>query len=210
MGGIGSGRWTRRGTKRTIEDQNHLDVRYMKRHNLLHPGTTGVLTWSHYGQETGSASYRVEMACLVLTYRHSSLGEQWEDIEEIVWFDHTPCNYGGKRTWFQCPHCSRRVAVLYGAGKRFLCRHCYGLTYASQQERAPDRGFRKANKIKERLGGFAGLEYPVPPKPKGMHWRTYRRLRQQAQAAERLSWTYAHARFGDALEELGLEPIDLD
>lgn len=35
-----------------------------------------------------------------------------------------------ERPWFRCPRCPRcwqRVAVLYGADKRFLCRHCYRL-----------------------------------------------------------------------------------
>lgn len=40
---------------------------------------------------------------------------------------------GGKRPWFVCPTCPRRVGVLYHAnGLPFRCRTCYGLTYPSQ------------------------------------------------------------------------------
>jgi len=40
---------------------------------------------------------------------------------------------GGKRTWFSCPTCRRRVGVLYHAdGLLFRCRICCELAYASQ------------------------------------------------------------------------------
>jgi hypothetical protein len=109
-------------------------------------------------------------------------------VEQTVSFDLTPCNYGGHRTWFLCPRCWKRVAVLYGAGKYFLCRHCYDLTYSSQQENRADRLMRKARKIRERMGGGASLIDPFPDKPKNMHWKTYWRLRERAEHANNLSW----------------------
>ncbi len=44
----------------------------------------------------------------------------------------TSCTYGGKRFWFSCPYCDRRVGVLYRRGERFACRHCNYLTYESK------------------------------------------------------------------------------
>ena len=47
----------------------------------------------------------------------------------ILW---TACHFGGRRPWYRCAVYSngqyrgRRVAVLYGAGDLFACRHCYG------------------------------------------------------------------------------------
>jgi hypothetical protein len=38
--------------------------------------------------------------------------------------------------------------------------------------------------IKMRLGGSNDPLEPFPRKPRGMHWRTYRRLRNQAKAAK--------------------------
>jgi hypothetical protein len=73
---------------------------------------------------------------LVLSYR-STLGGEWEDVKEPVSLEWTPCNFGGERPWFVCPgvvngkRCGRRVAILYGPGKYFLCRHCYDLRYES-------------------------------------------------------------------------------
>jgi hypothetical protein len=53
------------------------------------------------------------------------------------------------------------------------------LAYASQAEGALDRAWRKQRKIEGRLadGGAGRLG-----KPKGMHWATFERLREQYEA----------------------------
>jgi len=43
---------------------------------------------------------------------------------------------------------------------------------------------RREQMIKMRLGGSNDPLEPLPQKPRGMHWRTYRRLRDQAHAAK--------------------------
>jgi hypothetical protein len=133
---------------------------------------------------------------MVLNYRHWPHGGDWEDVEQSIYFDRTPCNYGGFRTWFLCPHCTRRVALIYGAGKCLLCRHCYDLTYANEQENRADRLMRKARKIRERLGLGDDLTEPILFKPKNMHQKTFDRLRREAEHANNLSWVIAGQRFG--------------
>jgi hypothetical protein len=76
------------------------------------------------------------------------------------------------------------VPLLYGAGSRFLGRHWYQLVYQSQREGEHDRLRRRAQKLAARLGGGPRDEVNFLPRPKGMHWRTYRRLRAEAVAAE--------------------------
>jgi len=108
----------------------------------------------------------------------------------VTW---TACHFGGHRPWFVCSihssgrYCGRRVAVLYLADKLFACRRCYGLTYASQREALYLRDVDKAQKIRMRLGGSTVMSERFPDKPKGMHWRTYDRLRHRHDLAERRS-----------------------
>ena len=109
---------------------------------------------------------------------------QWKSVEQRVPITWTECHLGGRRPWFVCSvytagrYCGRRVALLYGAGELFACRHCYGLVYASQHEVVHQRGLGKARKIRMQLGGNPNILEEFPDKPKGMHWRTYDRLRR--------------------------------
>jgi hypothetical protein len=53
---------------------------------------------------------------------------------------------------------------------------------------------RKAQKIRERLGGSASLMEPFPERPKGMHHTTYWRLFTEYREAERASLAELAAR----------------
>jgi hypothetical protein len=100
------------------------------------------------------------------------------------------CRFGGARPCFICSGfvngtaCGRAVAKLYRPERYIVCRHCRRLSYASQSEGAVSRSMRRANKIRQRLGGNIGTASPFPPKPKGMWRRTYERMREQAFDAE--------------------------
>ncbi len=183
MGGPGSGTWYRWDKKTTIDDVRRVDIRYMNKHGLLRSLGSGTLSRSRNDVQTASIRFRIEEDRLVLNYRYRTHGNEWEDIEQPVLFDRTACNYGGVRVWFLCPHCSRRVAVLYGAGAWFLCRHCYRLPYSTQQETYADRMRRKARKLRERIGASHNLMEPVWEKPRRMHWRTFERLARKEEAA---------------------------
>ena len=188
MGGLGSGSWYRWDSKTTTESQHRIDIRWLKKKGYIRPGATGSLSWSRGDEKTGSIAFRMENGRMILSYRHRPHGGEWESIEQTVSFDHTPCNYGGQRKWFLCPRCWRRVALLYGAGKYFFCRHCYHLTYSSQQESRPDRLMRKARKIRARLGAGDDFMESILFKPKNMHQKTFDRLRREAEQASNLAW----------------------
>ena len=176
MGGSGSGRLYRWNTKSTTESQKRIDIRWMKKQNYLWPGYSGSLSWSRRGENTGSIGFRMEEYRMVLNYRHRPRDGEWEDVKQSICLEQTLCNYGGYRKWFLCPRCGKRVAILYGAGKYFLCRHCHNLTYDSCNTSDLQGIFDKANKLKEKLGGHAGISYPIAERPKGMHKTTYKRI----------------------------------
>lgn len=191
MGGVGSGNWYRFDKKTTTGDCHDVDVRYLNRHGLLKPGGWFSLRWSRGERETGSIGGSVEGTekpeRVILRYRsRSEPSSEWEDVREPVHLTWTGCNFGGERPWFVCPGagCGRRVAILYGPGRYFLCRHCCDLTYESQRENAMYRALHKAQAIRERLGGSANMTEPFPERPKGMHWKTYERLWWEHHEAE--------------------------
>ena len=177
----------------------------MNKHGYLQTGVNSRLTWRSDRMETGSICIRVESNKLVLNYRCQLYRGKWEDIEQTIFFDRTPCNFGGHRKWFLCHHCSRRVVALYCAGRYFLCRHCCDLTYGSQQEEPHYRLLRKSIKIREKLGdNYCYTEF-IPPKPKGMHWKTYYRLRDELAMTEKFADSIAMIRHRVPIGEQGAD-----
>jgi hypothetical protein len=185
MGGIGSGRRSGFG-RDTTEGYRAIDVNRLHRDHCLRAGWAGVWQWTRDGKQIASINLRGERDRLHLSYRVRVGGGEWQDVAETVRFVHVACRLGGERPYFICPGvvngstCGRRVAKLYQGGRYFLCRHCYRLGYASQSEGPCDRARRRADRIKESLGGAAGLASPFPPRPKGMWRRTYRHLEGQS------------------------------
>jgi hypothetical protein len=196
MGGPGSGRWYRwQGTRTTLDEAYRIDVRLLHRHGYL-DGRPHWVTWSRGEQQAGSLLLAMQPEGVVLTYRYRVGGGDWESMRQVVTLDWTPCHYGGEQPWFRCPGCQRRVAVLCGDDRLFLCRHCYRLPYTSQYETRLDRLYRKLRKLRDRVGE------QYARKPKGMHWRTWERLRDQALDAEMI-WDLAREATLDRLMRSG-------
>jgi len=140
-------------------------VRQLAKHNRLAGGS---FSWrwtnTYTGQDAGSIGITTRPGHAVLNYSHN--GQAVSDDVRVV---QTACNYGGTRPWFQCPRCTKRVAVLYLRSGRFMCRHCGGVVYASQADDAIGRAWRRQAKLEARL--VDGWQ-----RPKGMHRTTRERL----------------------------------
>lgn len=139
-----------------------------------------------WGELNEHDSFEAELGIRSAVLRFTRDGLQHR--QEIA-FTFTPCRFGGRRPWFICPRCGRRVGKvylpcsMYYGGKRvtrFSCRFCYGLTYEQRQER--DRYWSLLHRL-ERLEGLPGGEMSEDSiaKPLRMHRRTWeRRLRRRA------------------------------
>jgi len=102
----------------------------------------------------------------------------------------TPCRFGGRRTWFLCPSCGRRVGKvylpcsMYYGGQRvacFRCRFCYGLTYEQRRDR--DRYWTFQHRIERIEARWLGeISKDWISKRKGQHWRTFNRWFEKREA----------------------------
>ncbi|MDR2164551.1 MAG: hypothetical protein LBO79_02755 [Zoogloeaceae bacterium] len=153
MGGFGSGR---HGGRETTKDRYALDIRRLRWESPLTPGTTYI----------------------ILEHQTRVRQGQWESRRDMVSLDWTDCHLGGRRAWFICPLCGRRVAMLY-CGHVFACRGCHDLRHESQRENEEVRAFRRADNLRRKMGWIPGIAHGFGSKPKGMHWRTFARLASQ-------------------------------
>jgi hypothetical protein len=162
-----------------------LDIRKITRKGLLVRGSRFSWQWLVNDRQVAGISIRMDyLESMVLSYRKKSTGEV---VEQRVQTQTSPCHLGGQRHWFTCPRCSKRVAVLYAPGRYFSCRQCGGLGYATQKEGAGDRASTKADKLRKRMGWEAGILNGDGGKPKGMHWKTYQRLKSHHDALVQVS-----------------------
>jgi hypothetical protein len=212
MGGYGSGRYAWGGAKPATDHALALDVRWLARQGYL-PASgefrAGLVSWSRRGEVFANIGWRSdgrEPDVLVLEFRARKPGEAWRDVEQRVALDRTACAYGGTRPWFLCPRCGARCAVLWSLAGYFCCRGCNGLAYSSTRESAAERCLRRADTLQKRLGNpRPSSAWDWPPKPKGMHRRTYDRLiaeiSEQEEAAD-LEFALTAAKMCDRLDRL--------
>lgn len=156
----------RSGWQVKAEHCRSIDARHWAREGILQAGRSGGWAWTDpdTGMQLASIGYSVEPGAVALIYPMKG-----EPMRQHVPILATGCNYGGRRYWFGCPSCGRRVAVLYLRTGGFACRKCNRIAHASQSEDELRRTWRKQAKIERRLGEHW-------QRPKGMHWATCERM----------------------------------
>ena len=149
------------------EHCRNIDARRWKREGLFTAGRIGRWQWSDgdTGEVTATIGYRGQGHAVALDYTLNGT-----PMHQQIWLNQTRCNYGGERTWFSCPGCRRRVAMLFlRAGAGFVCRHCGRVKYGSQSDDAIGGTWRKQQKAEAKLGKHW-------QRPKGMHHTTRAKL----------------------------------
>jgi hypothetical protein len=169
---------------RTVESIRKIDVNALHRKGCFADRRREFpITWSIDGRTTDVVIASSDRWDMELKYNTDNRNEPVRVTIPITW---TKCHLGGSRPWFKC-NCGRRVGTLFEFHQFYVCRTCHGLIYEAQRFSRKRRkqtsfpGFR----IRERLGGRPNLLDSFPTKPKGQHRRTYNRLKERAEAAER-------------------------
>jgi hypothetical protein len=198
MGGFGSGRWD--GSP-VAEDALRLDLAQLISRGLVQPGrrSSGSLAWRSVpdGRLTAVITYAADLtdpADAWMDLCHEGDGARLPQ-DQLLRFVTTSPHHGGLRWWFLCPISGSRARILYlpPGAKRFASQRAHGLAYRSQRQSRGDRIATKAQAARRRLGidEVDLLEMPSCPKPKGMRWRTYHRLRGNVEELRQALWATA-------------------
>lgn len=158
-------------------------------------------TWRQDGNLVARLFCKTERHSVTLYSRSSNFYDTRSGHEQKIQIVWTACRFGGERPWFECPRsCGRRVTKLYALNSWFACRHCYGLGYSSQYQAAGERNAWRAHRIRKRLAAEGELSDVFPLKPRGMHRRTFDRLRRLHDMAEEAAARGLLNHFARALE----------
>jgi hypothetical protein len=187
MGGYGSGRYT---GMPAVEDGLTLDVNHLIRKKIIIPGkhVAGAITWTNTrtGKKMAEIGYEAAMLPEEANWVRLHYSVNSHPMNYKVALVTSPCNYGGSRWWWLCPLTARTVSKLHlpPGGKTFASRKAYRLPYRSQRQAGIDRTHQQQARIYEKLGAkYDHFEGYIPPRPKGMHIKTYNRLVADLEAA---------------------------
>jgi hypothetical protein len=160
--------------ERLASDHDYIDVRMLHRRGALTDSWVTfapMLGWRGIGKIHAS--------------QYLVLVEWCDQVDpQTISVSWTRLHFGGGRPWLHCP-CGRRVVRLLKGRVCYQCRQCLGNPpYASQCKSTQGRWHFEACKIRLRLNGVASLAEPFPERPRGMHKKTYDRLRRRAEQLE--------------------------
>lgn len=165
-----------------IEDCLSLDSRTMARYKVFNGGGGGSWVWRKGDSQEvfSSITYHYDNGGLVLSYTCNE--QQHRYLVNVVT---TPCNYGGKRYWFNCPKCFKRVAKLYLRNSMFFCRTCHQLNYISQQWNKSDIPLLRVRRLRSRLQWSQDVrDWPIYQKPKNMRYKKFSALVRELEKRE--------------------------
>jgi hypothetical protein len=188
MGGMGSGR--KGPARRYVGNSFHIDVNQLSRDGCLAEGSNHECRWMENDKVVASISIQAEFERIYLRFQIQTEMEKPKDIEQYVDIIEVPCNFGGKRSYFNCPGivdgrvCGNTTVQLHFAPYQFLCRKCHDMTYASQFEDEYERAMRQLKKINRRLGTEYIRYAPIQRKPKGMWHATHNKIIWEIKTAE--------------------------
>ena len=116
--------------KPLVNQYHALDINELARGGYLYPFCKYDWVWrTNKGTQQTTVTITALTDALQLVFTMYGI----EGVHQRVRLTYSLGPQGGKRSWFVCPTCPRRVGVLYHAnGLPFRCRICCDLAYPSQ------------------------------------------------------------------------------
>lgn len=115
--------------KQLVSGFHAFDIKVLARAGYLYPFSQYDWVWrTAKGTQQSRVAITVLQDSLQVVF---PMGTQ--RVHQAIQLTYSLGPQGGKRPWFACPTCQRRVGVLYHAdGLPFRCRTCCDLAYPSQ------------------------------------------------------------------------------
>ncbi len=128
--------------KPLVTQYHALNIKELARGLWLYPFSQYDWVWlTNKGTQETSVPITVLKDALQLVFPMGA-----ERVLQTVRLTYSTGPRGGKRPWFVCPTCQRRVGVLYHAdGLPFRCRTCCDLAYPSQY-RSRDQSYGRQHR----------------------------------------------------------------
>jgi hypothetical protein len=176
MGGIGSGS---RRQRATVEDCLILDTSVLARLGCFQRGslTRKEMHFLIEGFRVATAVFETDLRCEryqpQMRVTMSPVNE--ESFRQVIALRDITPTFGGLRWYFRsrdAKRCQKLYLPLHA--RRFGTREEYQLTYRTKQVSPANRVRMRAHRLREALPGAKHGNYP--PRPRGMHHRTYDNL----------------------------------
>ena len=146
MGGVGSGRHPALTAPVMVGDALALSITAVVRQGLLSQSEPkadrrGARTFQEIAGQKADVRVHVDWREEGLPTLRLEYGVRFRDtvhrVEEPVELTQTMLSSHGRRWWFTCPSCNRRVGKLHLPPGQlyFACRHCHQLTYDCRHSR---------------------------------------------------------------------------
>jgi hypothetical protein len=182
----------RRRQRVCLQNGLKLDLNLLIRQGAVRPGFSTdpyVIQWTRSGEV---------IAFVLITANLCDPATSWvriqaPTVDQRINLVSRPRHFGGRQWYFVCPVTYRRASVLCmpPGAKEFCSRHAWGrkVAYRSQFQSVYNRGHAGKAKIKARLiGDLDPDDWELPPKPKWMRWRTYKRLAERFEAYDDMTY----------------------
>jgi hypothetical protein len=164
-----------------LQEGLHLDLNQLARDGFIRRGTKTdprSTRWTHpHWGEIASGFVSADMR----GPREGRLYIRTGNFNQLIALEGHPRRFGGRQWYFVCPLTKRPVSVVWKpeGAEQFCSRQAWGsqVAYQSQFGSWVDRAHLGKARIQTKLlCDCKPEESDLPPKPKGMRWRTYNML----------------------------------